>query len=45
MTMSGRHFVLFVSAVVLANVVTVLAVAALYRSAPGLKEHSPGFGG
>lgn len=43
MTVSSRQFVLFVLAVVVANVVTILATAAVFKAAPGLRRHHPGF--
>lgn len=43
MTISTRHLVLFVAALVLANAISVFAIAAIFRAVPGLRDHHPGF--
>lgn len=43
MTPSWKHFAIFVLAVVTANVITTLVHAAMYKSSPSLREHTPGF--
>lgn len=43
MTLGVRHFWLFVLALATANVLGVLLVAAVFRTAPGLRQHHPGF--
>ena len=43
MSVSARHFWIFVAAVVAANAISILITALVFKASPGLREHHPGF--
>lgn len=43
MSIDNRTFWMFVAAVVATNVLTIFITAFIFRAAPGMKEHHPGF--